>query len=368
MLASILAACNPSEDAPGGLDAGEQDIVDAGHASDTGGATGTDARAPMDGGAPIETDSGSPFEICDGVDNDGDDEIDEGLAGMGPGCPILGVCAGGADAICEGGMWECRFSSAYYEDDEVRCDGLDNDCDGTVDEDSSCCRPMDCAAQSADCGRVADGCGAFIECGPCTAPQVCGGAGADNRCGCPSESLETQGPNTPGRSASNATIAGPAWSFEGVNPLATIDADDSLAGLWIGTAHVRLRPGTPTSQYLIADDFGFSIPTDAQIRGVTVEIRRRTVEERVADHRVRILKGGLVGSGERQIGSRWVATYAHHAYGGAVDTWGEEWTAADINDTGFGVALSTKMTQSAGNADALVDHVQITVHYAQGCI
>jgi hypothetical protein len=67
------------------------------------------------------------------LDNDCDGEIDEAL--IGPECGLQGVCAG-AISECIGGQLLCTEESfgPYYEPEEVTCDGLDNDCDGMVDE------------------------------------------------------------------------------------------------------------------------------------------------------------------------------------------------------------------------------------------
>lgn len=49
--------------------------------------------------------------------------------------------------------------------------------------DAAPCQPTTCQAAGANCGSMPDGCGQVIQCGSCTAPEVCGGGGAANVCG-----------------------------------------------------------------------------------------------------------------------------------------------------------------------------------------
>ena len=47
------------------------------------------------------------------------------------------------------------------------------------------CVPTTCSAQHKNCGNLSDGCGAMLDCGACGASLICGGAGVANVCGAP---------------------------------------------------------------------------------------------------------------------------------------------------------------------------------------
>ena len=73
-------------------------------------------------------------ERGDGVDNDGDGVVDEGCGCDHQGL-ALGVCVQGV-IEAEGGA--CARPAYYYAVEVFLCDGLDNDCDGLIDEGCRC--------------------------------------------------------------------------------------------------------------------------------------------------------------------------------------------------------------------------------------
>jgi hypothetical protein len=74
-------------------------------------------------------------ESCNGADDDCDGGVDEDLRVE---CPLqIGLCAGSVARCKEGAFPECgipEYGAEWVAEEDARCDGLDNDCDGVVDE------------------------------------------------------------------------------------------------------------------------------------------------------------------------------------------------------------------------------------------
>ena len=116
-------------------------------------------------------------ELCDGLDNDCDGDVDEGFPGLGEPCdgPDVDVCPSG-EVVCtvDGAAAECNESG---EGAVEACDGVDNDCNGQTDEgceDFFACNDLVCGAGG--CTTAPKDCD---DDNPCTVDS-CGEAGCTN--------------------------------------------------------------------------------------------------------------------------------------------------------------------------------------------
>ena len=145
----LAGACMPGE--PPELDDGDLCTADS-----------CDA---MDGvlHTPIEP-TGTPDLTCDALDDDCDGVIDEDYGDVPTTCGV-GRCAASGVASCEAGVVVDTCTPGTASGDDSTCDGIDDDCDGSTDEGftptSTSCGAGPCGstgATSCVSGSVVDSC------------------------------------------------------------------------------------------------------------------------------------------------------------------------------------------------------------------
>jgi hypothetical protein len=152
-----------------------------------------------------------------------------------------------------------------------------------------------------------------------------------------------------GTGENNAGIGATAWA----DP-ANVTADDAADSICAAAA---------SSQYLVARNCGFAIPTDSSIWGITVRIEASEHSGGTESLNAQLQNdvGTLVGSAKANtISGTGKAVYT---YGSASDVWGASLTPAIVNDADFGVRFWFTTAH-----DVRADFVTIAVEYGPAAI
>jgi hypothetical protein len=109
---------------------------------------------------PCQTGTPAPADVaCNGIDDDCDGPVDEDFPALSLPCGALGVCAGHVNVSCVNGQVTASACTGVTPPPtEVdTCNGLDDDCDGRVDEDFPE-QTIVCGPPGACAGRVTTRC------------------------------------------------------------------------------------------------------------------------------------------------------------------------------------------------------------------
>ena len=155
-------------------------------------------------------------------------------------------------------------------------------------------------------------------------------------------------------------------------------SDQFITGVaWSNTDNIKVSDdiyatattGATATDNIAAYNLGFTIPSDATIVGIKVEVEAKHSAGTVSPFSriAKVVTGsGDAGSNANTTGSI-TTTEQYNTWGGATDMWGvagdgySSWTPADINATSFGYHLRAGSGVTAGTLS--IDHVRITVYY-----
>ncbi|WP_291118905.1 beta strand repeat-containing protein, partial [Flavobacterium sp. UBA6135] len=166
---------------------------------------------------------------------------------------------------------------------------------------------------------------------------------------------QTSGPNDAGTGA-NVTGVGGSNNWSNPNNI-TIS----------GSNATRTLSGGQISNYLRGTNYGFQIPSNAIINGISVIINRQSSSVSsggIQDNEVKLVVGGTIQTTNKAVtATNWLTSSNDVTYGEPTDLWGISLTAEEINAADFGVVLSARNANTSSSRTANVAHMQITVTY-----
>lgn len=127
-------------------------------------------------------------------------------------------------------------------------------------------------------------------------------------------------------------------------------------------AETSLDPSTEAFQdRLVLESFGFDLPSDAAIVGVTALVRRSgDSAEPVVDYSVRLVFEGEEVGADLKRNESWPEMLEEAEYGGETELWGQNWTREQVMSETFGVAFGA-LPLTGGRA--YVDVARLIIHY-----
>lgn len=171
--------------------------------------------------------------------------------------------------------------------------------------------------------------------------------------------MPSQGPYDPGTVAQ--TGLGVSWYSQ--------DNIKTSGSCSYGSAYASLSLFSASSKYIVASNFGFSIPSGATVSGILVEIMRceRSGSGVVTkDEAVYLTNSSYedLGNNKADTANNYntPGSSTYKQYGGQSDSWGYSFTPSIVNSSGFGVKIKAK-SHSLTSEPGII-HVRMTVYYS----
>ena len=119
------------------------------------------------------------------------------------------------------------------------------------------------------------------------------------------------------------------------------------------------------SRGLLAENFGFTIPSNALIMGIKAEVLKSANIDSLSDYEVTLLQyGDPVGMNKAKPEFWPLSSLGYTLYGDSSDTWGVNWTPLQIDSSTFGLCFAVQNNKRVQDSDiAYVDHIRMTVFY-----
>lgn len=163
--------------------------------------------------------------------------------------------------------------------------------------------------------------------------------------------------------SANTTEAG-SGGLNWVNPGNVYTANNTRATCTAPGASSNVATIFP---FINVTGFGFSVPSDATITGVTCGIDRSRSGGSTGEIRfntVQLIVGGARSGTAKSSATNFPTTEAYQTFGANNNLWGASLTPTNVNASNFGISVrligSTATTNRVGN----IDHIRVNVAYA----
>ena len=138
----------------------------------------------------------------------------------------------------------------------------------------------------------------------------------------------------------------------------------------VATTAAISAPASKWTRALNGTGWGFSIPANATITGVVVNVRvnvSSTSSGRVTqDWNVSLEKAGVPAGKNLSSTTAYTTSYVNYTYGGINNlstTWNVSLTPDDVNNTNFGFLYSSYNSSGSSSRTVAVDYINMTVYY-----